>query len=74
MKAKRETHLKTAEEVRRSRREEEMREDRRGAFVGNLSKTVQESEKEAYESYLKEVIERGVGPVRRITIAYETGT
>jgi len=51
-----------------------MRADRRGAFVGNLSKSVQEPEKEAYESYLKQVIERAIGPVRRITIAYETGT
>ena len=74
MKVKRETYLKTAEEVKRSRREEEMREDRRAAFVGNLSKSVEATEKEAYELYLKQVIEKAIGPVRRITIACETGT
>ena len=66
--------MRTAEEVKKARREEEMKEDRRGAFVGNLTKFVESIEREAYELYLKQVIEKAIGPVRRITISYEKGT
>ena len=49
-------------------------QDKRGAFIGNLTKITESLDKEGYTAILKREIEKKVGAVKRITIAREKGT
>ena len=71
---KREQYPQKVAEAKAARQEEEAMQDKRGAFIGNLTKIKQSLDKEGYTAILKREIEKKVGAVKRITIAREKGT
>ena len=72
--AKKEAQRREIETTRLARYEEEAKADRSGAFIGNLTRIDSPEDREGYEAFLKSEIEREIGPVKRITLAYEKRT